>query len=123
MIQQQTKLKVFDNSGAKTLKCIKVLGGYKKRYAFLGDFVIVSVKELRNKSKKVSKVKKGEVYKAIVLKTKSKYASKDGSSIFFKDNTACLLGKNNKPLSTRIFTPIFKINKFTKFANISIGTV
>ena len=126
MIQQQTKLKVSDNSGAKTLKCIKVLGGYKKKSASLGDLIIVSVKELRNKSKKVSKVKKGEVYKAIVLKTKKKYINKDGSSIFFKINSGCLLNKNNKPLGTRILTPlpkIFKKNKFTKFTNIAIGLI
>ena len=126
MIQQQTKLRVSDNSGAKTLKCIKVLGGYKKKYAFLGDFIIVSVKELRNKSKIVSKVKKGEVYKAIVLKTKTKSTNKDGSNIFFKTNAACLLNKNNKPLGTRILTPLskkFKNKKFTKLVNIALGTV
>ena len=72
MIQQQTILKVADNSGAKNLKCIKVLGGYKKKIARAGDLIVVSIKELRNKSKKLSKVKKGEVYKALVLKTKTK---------------------------------------------------
>jgi len=72
MIQQQTILKVLDNSGAKKVKCIKLLGGYKKRNSSIGDSIIVSVKELRNKSKNISKVKKGEVHKAIILKTKSK---------------------------------------------------
>ena len=75
MIQQQTLVNVLDNSGAKKAKCIKVLGGYKKKNSFLGDTIVVSIKELRNKSKKTSKVKKGEVYKALVLKTKSKPVS------------------------------------------------
>lgn len=126
MIQQQTVLKVSDNSGAKTLKCIKVLGGYKKKTANIGNFIIVSVKELRNKLKKVSKVKKGEVYKAIILKTKKKYINKDGSSFFFKTNSACLINKQNKPFGSRILSPIpkqFKKGKYSKFANISIGTI
>ncbi len=126
MIQQQTKLQVSDNSGAKIVKCIKVLGGYKKKYAFLGDFIIVSVKELRNKSKKTAKVKKGEIYKALILKTKTKSINKNGSSIFFKNNSVCLLDKNDKPLGTRILTPLskqLKNKKFTKFVSISVGTI
>jgi Ribosomal protein L14 len=82
MIQQQTILKVSDNSGAKSAKCIKVLGGFKKQFAKLGNVIIVSIKELRNKSRKTSKVKKGEVYKALIIKTKAKQTSKDGSVIF-----------------------------------------
>jgi large subunit ribosomal protein L14 len=76
MIQQQTILKVADNSGAKTVKCIKVLGGFKKRYANLGDIVVVSVQQLRNKSKKTSKVSKGEVFRALVIKIKKQYKKK-----------------------------------------------
>ena len=126
MIQQQTILKVSDNSGAKTLKCIKVLGGYKKKTARLGDCIVVSVKELRNKAKKTSKVKKGEIYKALVLKTKTKHINKDGSCLFFKTNSACLVNKQNKPFGTRILSPVpkhFKKGKYSKFANISIGTI
>ena len=73
MIQQQSILKVSDNSGAKTVKCLKVLGGFKKKYAKLGDIIIVSVQQLRNKSKKTSKVKKREIYKALILRTKSRF--------------------------------------------------
>ena len=73
MIQQQSILKVSDNSGAKTVKCLKVLGGFKKKYARLGDIIIVSVQQLRNKSKKTSKVKKREIYKALILRTKSRF--------------------------------------------------
>jgi large subunit ribosomal protein L14 len=126
MIQQQTILKVSDNTGAKTLKCIKVLGGYKKTVAKIGDTIIVSVKELKNKSRKISKVKKGEVHKAIIVATKSKQINKDGSSFFFNKNSACLINKQNKPLGSRILTPIpkvFKKSKFSKFFSISIGTI
>lgn len=73
MIQQQSILKVSDNSGAKTVRCLKVLGGFKKKYARLGDIIIVSVQQLRNKSKKTSKVKKREIYKALILRTKSRF--------------------------------------------------
>jgi large subunit ribosomal protein L14 len=126
MIQQQTILKASDNSGAKTLKCIKVLGGYKKKTARLGDIIVVSIKELRNKSKKTSKVKKGEIYKALILKTKTKKINKDGSAFFFNTNSACLINKQKKPFGSRILSPIpkqFKKGKYSKFANISIGTV
>lgn len=84
MIQQQTIVKVADNSGAKTVKCIKVLGGFKKRYANLGDIVVVSVQQLRNKSKKTSKVVKGGVFRALVIKTKKQYKKKMGLLLFCK---------------------------------------
>ena len=77
MIQQESILQVADNSGAKTVKCIKVLGGYKKKNAKLGDMIITSVQELRNKSKITSKVKKGEIYKALVIRTKKTFSKKD----------------------------------------------
>ena len=83
MIQQKTILKVFDNSGAKTVRCIKVLGGFKKRYASLGDIIVVSVQKLRNRSKKTSKVKKKEVYKALVLRTKILYKKKMVPVLYF----------------------------------------
>lgn len=83
MIQVQTILKVSDNSGAKYVKCIKVLGGFKRKVAFIGDLIIVSVKELRNKSKKTSKVLKGDVYKAIIIRTRQKQKNNDGSFFFF----------------------------------------
>lgn len=126
MIQQQTILKIYDNSGAKNVKCIKVFGGYKKKVANLGDILVVSVKELRNKSKKISKVKKGEVHRALLLHTKTKQYNKDGS-IFFSDiNSACLINKQLKPIGSRILGPIskkFKKGKYSKFASISLGTI
>jgi len=86
MIQQQTILKVADNSGAKTVKCIKVLGGFKRKVAFLGDLIIVSIQHLRNKSRNMSKVTKGEVYKAIIVQKKKKISKNDGSFYFFFEN-------------------------------------
>lgn len=126
MIQQQTVLKIYDNSGAKKVKCIKVLGGYKKKIAKLGDTIVVSIKELRNKSKKISKVKKGEVHRALLLHTKSKQTNKDGSTFFSDINSVCLINKQFKPLSSRILGPIpkkFKKGKYSKFSNISLGTI
>ena len=102
MIQQQTILKVADNSGAKLVKCIKVLGGFKKRYAKLGDIIVVSIQELRNKSKKTSKIFKGEVFHALVIKTKSNYKKKDGSEFFLKKNSVTLINKQGNPLGSRI---------------------
>ena len=111
MIQSQTILKVSDNSGAKTVKCIKILGGFKKKYARLGDTIIVSIQKLRNKSKKTSKVKKGEVYKALIVKTKTAYKKKDGSFIKFTENAVVLMNKQENPLSTRIIGPLPKLLK------------
>ena len=96
MIQQQTILKVADNSGAKTVKCIKVLGGFKRKVAFLGDLIIVSIQHLRNKSRNMSKVTKGEVYKALIVRTKKKIHKNDGSFYFFFENAVSLINKQNK---------------------------
>jgi len=126
MIQQQTILKVADNSGAKTVRCIKVLGGFKKRYARLGDIVVVSVQQLRNKSKKTSKVSKGEVFRALVVRTKKKYRKKDGSSFFLQENAVALINKQGNPIGTRILGPIpktLKKTKFMKFVSLSIGLI
>ena len=128
MIQQQTILKVLDNSGAKTVKCIKVLGGLKKRYARLGDVIIVSVQELRNKSKLTSKIKKGEVHKAIIVQTKLNYKKKDGSTSTFNSNknAVVLINKKGDPIATRITEPfsiLLKKKKLTKLITISPGLV
>ena len=126
MIQQQTILKVADNSGAKTVKCIKILGGYKKRFAKLGDVIVVSVQNLRNKSKISSKVNKGEVYKALVLRTKKNFNIKDGSNIIFQENSVSIINKQNKLIGTRIIGPLPKLlkkGKFNKFTSISSGFI
>lgn len=128
MIQQQTILKVLDNSGAKTVKCIKVLGGLKKRYARLGDVIIVSVQELRNKSKLTSKIKKREVHKAIIVQTKLNYKKKDGSTLTFNSNknAVVLINKKGDPVATRVtepFSVVLKKKKLTKLITISPGLV
>ena len=126
MIQPQTILKVADNSGAKTVKCIKVLGGFKKRYASLGDMIVVSVQQLRNKSKKTSKVLKGGVFRALVIRTKIQCTKRDGSSFTLNENAVTLVNKQGNPIGTRILGPIPRIlkkKKFTKFTSLSSGLI
>lgn len=125
MIQHHTILKVSDNSGAKTVKCIKVLGGFKRKFALIGDIIVVSVQQLRNQSKKNSKIKKKEIYKALIIRTKTKVKKKDGSIINFKENAVVLLNKQTKPIGTRIIGPIPKILKknFYKFLSLSTGLI
>jgi large subunit ribosomal protein L14 len=126
MIQQQTILKVADNSGAKTVKCIKILGGFKKRYAYLGDIIVVSVQQLRNKSKKTSKVLKGNVFRALIIRTKTKYHKKDGSTFFLQENAVILINKQGNPIGTRILGPIprvLKKKKLMKFISLTTGLI
>lgn len=126
MIQLQTRLKVADNSGAKTATCIKVLGGFKRKFARLGDIIIVSISELRNRHKLASKVKKGEIYKAIIIRTKCKQTLKDGCIVSFSNNSISLINKQGTPLATRIIGPVLKKlkeKKLSKFISISAGSV
>jgi large subunit ribosomal protein L14 len=102
MIQMQTKLLAADNSGAKKLQCIKVLGGSKRKYAYLGDEIVVSVKEAIPNSK----VKKGSVLRAVIVRTKKETKRPDGSYVRFDDNSAVLISQQNEPLGTRIFGPV-----------------
>ena len=102
MIQAETRLTVADNSGAKVLYCIKVLGGSKRRYAGVGDIVVVSVKEAIPNAK----VKKGDVMKAVVVRTKKEIRRNDGSYIRFDDNSAVLFSASMEPVGTRIFGPV-----------------
>ena len=125
MIQQQTILKVSDNSGAKTAKCIKVLGGFKKRFAYSGDTVVVSIQQLRNKSKKTSKVKKGEVYRAVIIRSKKRIKNKENTFTFFNDNAIILINKQNNPIATRVIGPVSKRlkTKHSKIASMSPGFI
>jgi len=126
MIQQQTILKVTDNSGAKTVKCIKVLNGFKRQFAVLGDLIIVSVQKLRNKARLTSKVRKGEVHKAIIIRTKNKTIKKDGNLIFFQSNAVSLINKQGKPIASRIIGPMpktLKKKKKIKFGTLSSGFI
>ncbi|PSR15078.1 MAG: 50S ribosomal protein L14 [Bacteroidetes bacterium] len=101
MIQQESRLKVADNSGAKEVLCIRVLGGSKRRYASIGDMIVVSVKEAAPGG-----IKKGSVSKAVVVRTRKEIRRRDGSYIRFDDNAVVLLNVNGEPRGTRIFGPV-----------------
>ncbi|MBA4782380.1 MAG: 50S ribosomal protein L14 [Rhizobiales bacterium] len=102
MIQMQTNLDVADNSGARRVQCIKVLGGSKRKYASVGDIIVVSVKEAIPRGR----VKKGDVRKAVVVRTKKDIRRPDGSIIRFDGNAAVILNNNQEPIGTRIFGPV-----------------
>jgi len=114
MIQMETELDVADNSGAKRVACIKVLGGSRRRYAGLGDVIVVSVKE----ALPTGKVKKGEVSKAVVVRTAREYQREDGSYIKFDTNSAVLLNNNLEPIGTRIFGPVARELRWRRFMKI-----
>ncbi|MBW2645281.1 MAG: 50S ribosomal protein L14 [Deltaproteobacteria bacterium] len=114
MIQAETQLQAADNSGAKKLYCIKVLGGAKRRYASVGDIIVVSVKEAIPNSK----VKKGDVMRAVVVRTKKEVRRPDGSYIRFDDNSAVLINQQQEPIGTRIFGPIARELRAKKFMKI-----
>ena len=114
MIQMQSNLDVADNSGARKIQCIKVLGGSKRRFASIGDIIIVSVKDAIPRGK----VKKGEVLKAIVVRTKKDFKRADGTTIRFDKNAAVLLDKQEEPIATRIFGPVTRELRTKKFMKI-----
>lgn len=114
MIQSESKLQVADNSGAKRVQCIKVLGGSKRRYASVGDMIVVSVKEaLPN-----AKVKKGEVRRAVVVRTAKELCRPDGTYIRFDDNAAVIVDNQNQPIGTRIFGPVARELRGKQFMKI-----
>lgn len=102
MVQNQTILKVADNTGAKSIMCIRVLGGTRKRYARLGDVIVASVKVAAPNGQ----VKKKEVIQAVIVRTKKEYRRKDGSTLRFDDNAAVVINKDKTPRGTRIFGPV-----------------
>jgi large subunit ribosomal protein L14 len=114
MIQPETRWTVADNSGAKVVYCIKVLGGSKRRYASIGDIIVVSVKEAIPNAK----VKKGDVLKAVVVRTKKEVRRQDGSYIRFDDNSAVLINPNQEPIGTRIFGPVARELRAKRFMKI-----
>jgi large subunit ribosomal protein L14 len=114
MIQTETRLRVADNSGAKLVQCIKVLGGTRRRYATVGDIIVVSVKEAIPNSK----VKKGSVMKAVIVRTKKEISRPDGSYIKFDDNSAVLITQQNEPVGTRIFGPVARELRAKNFMKI-----
>ena len=114
MIQMQSRLDVADNSGAKDIMCIKVLGGSKRRYASIGDIIKVAIKEASPKGR----VKKGEVYNAIVVRTSKGVRRNDGSLIRFDNNAAVLLNAKLEPIGTRIFGPVTRELRTERFMKI-----
>jgi large subunit ribosomal protein L14 len=114
MIQQQTILDVADNSGAKKVFCIRVLGGTRRKYASLGDIIVVSVKEALPDSK----VKKGEVHRAVVVRTVKEVGRTDGSFIRFDTNSVVLINQQMEPIGTRIFGPVARELRFKRFMKI-----
>ena len=114
MIQGFTRLTVADNSGAKEIMCIKVLGGSKRRYASVGDVIVASVK----KALPTGKVKKGKVIKAVVIRTKKEIQRENGSLIRFDDNAAVILDDKKEPIGTRIFGPVSREIRYAGFMKI-----
>ena len=114
MIQMQTNLDVADNSGARRVMCIKVLGGSKRKYASVGDIIVVSIKEAIPRGR----VKKGDVQQAVIVRTAKEIRRTDGSSIRFDRNAAVLINKQGEPIGTRIFGPVTRELRGKKFMKI-----
>lgn len=114
MIQTESRLRVADNSGAKEVLCIRVLGGTRRRYATVGDIIVVSVKEAMPNSK----IKKGDVMRAVVVRTTKEIRRPDGSYIKFDDNSAVLITTQNEPVGTRIFGPVARELRAKNFMKI-----
>lgn len=114
MIQMQTRLDVADNSGAQEVQCIKVLGGSKRRTASVGDIIVVSVKKAIPRGK----VKRGDVLKAVIVRTKKRVYRADGSAIRFDRNAAVLINASNEPIGTRIFGPVTRELRARRFMKI-----
>ena len=114
MIQSESRLTVADNSGAKELYCIKVLGGSRRRYASIGDIITCSVKEAIPNAK----VSKGDIVQAVIVRTKKEISRPDGSMIRFDDNSAVILSKSNEPVGTRIFGPVARELRAKRFMKI-----
>jgi large subunit ribosomal protein L14 len=114
MIQMQTNLEVADNSGARRVQCIKVLGGSKRKYASVGDIIVVSIKDAIPRGR----VKKGDVSQAVVVRTAKEIRRPDGSSIRFDRNAAVLIDKQGEPIGTRIFGPVTRELRAKQFMKI-----
>ena len=114
MIQMQTNLDVADNSGARRVQCIKVLGGSKRMVAGVGDVIVVSIKEAIPRGR----VKKGDIHRAVIVRTAKEISRQDGTSIRFDRNAAVLIDRNNEPIGTRIFGPVTRELRARQFMKI-----
>lgn len=120
MIQSQTILPVSDNSGAKRVKCIKVLGGFRRKFAKTGDLIAVSVQDVKQHKKKKIRVKKGEVCQALVIRTKSKLVRKNYSRLIYNDKMVVLMTNKKKPIATRVLGPVAKELRQSKFLKVAL---
>ena len=130
MLQLQSFLNIRDNTGVRLVKCIKVLGGFKRRYAVIGDIVVVSVRAIRvrnkNRFKSEMKIKKGQVVRALIVQTKKTIVRNTGEYVMFSQNTAVLISKDSKPMGTRVFASIpreLRFHKMMKIASLSGGFI
>lgn len=126
MIQHGSILNIVDNSGAKFALCIKVLNGYRSRYGQVGDTIVVSIKNLRAKRRSLTKVKKGSVYKALIIRTKTKEKQFNGDNFLFFENSAVILTPKKKLLGTKIFGVVpnkLRTTRFLKLISLSSGVV
>ncbi len=114
MIMEETRLKVTDNSGIKKAKCIKILGGTRRKYAYVGDIVVIAVQEVLPGSQ----IKKGSIQKAVIVRTKKEFNRKDGSSVRFDDNACVIIDALKEPKGTRIFGPVARELREKKFMKI-----
>jgi large subunit ribosomal protein L14 len=124
MIQSNTIFRVSDNSGAKKVKCIKVLGGFKRQFAYLGDLVVGSIQNVKQHKKKKIKVREGEVVHALIIRIRSKTHRKNFSRFCSKENAVVVMTNKKKPLSTRVIGPVakeFRYSKFMRIASLSSG--
>lgn len=120
MIQSQTILPVSDNSGAKRVKCIKVLGGFRRKFAKAGDLIAVSVQDVKQHKKKRIRVKKGEVCQALVIRTRSKLVRKNYSRLAYNDKMVVLMTNKKKPIATRVLGPVAKELRQSKFLKVAL---
>jgi large subunit ribosomal protein L14 len=126
MVQAQTILRVCDNSGAKRVKCIKVLGGFKRRYAMVGDLIVVSIRGVKQHKKKKVKIKEGDVVFALVVRTKSVFLRRNFSKFSCLENSVVLVTNKKKPIASRVLGPIpreIRHSKFMKVASLSSGFI
>jgi large subunit ribosomal protein L14 len=126
MIQSQSLLKISDNSGGKIGRCIKIINGFKNRWSSCGDLILISIQKLKNKRKLTTKIQKGEMVKAVILRTKSKYRRRNFTFIKFSENSVGLLNKQFRPIGTRVIGPVLRElrkSKFMKMASLSEGFV
>jgi len=126
MIQINTSLNIIDNCGGKKAYCIKVSKGYRKRYSYIGDIILVVIKSIRSKRKLVSKVKKGDLYNALIIRTKFEKRTRTGDTIKFLENSVVILNKQKRLVGTKIFGSVpkcFRFTKFTRLISLSSGII